>query len=135
MVIKFCCQWLRDSTRLSAIPYGYLFSLAQGMPVTRLYLWRLKLMCSSHLHMRPWVRAEAPGIPCALYCGGTSCCKTRAPRAAGRRKHVVRQDVVARSASDEAILKDGLHDDWIASPALAMTLEKLTSRTLPEQHC
>src|SRR5262249_14363059 len=41
-------------------------TIAQGMPVIRLHLWRLRSCAFSQSHAGPWVLAEAPGIPCAL---------------------------------------------------------------------
>ena len=41
-------------------------TIARGMPVIRLHLWRLRSCAFSKSHAGPWVLAEAPGIPCAL---------------------------------------------------------------------
>jgi hypothetical protein len=41
-------------------------TIAQGMPVLRLSPVATLLVCFFNLHARPWVAAEAPGIPCAL---------------------------------------------------------------------
>jgi hypothetical protein len=46
-------------------------TIAQGMPVIRLHLWRLRSCALSKSHARLWVLAEAPGIPCALCFRGT----------------------------------------------------------------
>ena len=42
-------------------------TIARGMPVIRLHLWRLRSCAFSKSHAGPWVLAEAPGIPCALF--------------------------------------------------------------------
>jgi len=42
-------------------------AIARGMPDRFGVPVVTALVCFFHLHARPWVLAEAPGIPCALY--------------------------------------------------------------------
>src|SRR6516225_9655890 len=99
MGIIFGRQWLGDSTWLSTIPYGYLFSLAQGMPVTGQNLWWPKAHVLFLLRMRPRVLAQAPGIPRALFSRAGRCI-TRARESRRGKARVCLSDAVIASVSE-----------------------------------